>query len=89
MGNQFVAMEQFNITQPCAVYKKYTLPASAILTVRWLVLRIPGVEAFILWLPGYKWFCFMRLFVVVYKLVIFVLTCRRLYCTAVYQVWYL
>ena len=53
--NQFVAREQCNITQHCAVYKKYTLPTSAILTVRLLVLGIYQAWKLSSYgFPGYK-----------------------------------
>ena len=57
--NQFVAKEQcslYNITQHCTVYKKYTLPASAILTVRLLVLGICQARKLSSYgFPGYKY----------------------------------
>ena len=43
---QFVAKEQCNIMQHCAVYKKYTLLVSAILKVRLLVLGIYQAQSF-------------------------------------------
>ena len=56
MVNQFVAMEQYslyNIMQHCPVYKKFTLPVSAILTVRLLV---PGIYQNSLW--SATWFVY-------------------------------
>ena len=55
MGKQFVAREQCNIMQHCAVYKKYTWPASALLTVRLLVLGIYQARKLSSYgFPGYK-----------------------------------